>query len=853
MDPFVKKAGLSRNFLVGVSALLVGALVIGGIAMFYTSYKRSGGIPSGDIASAHVAISNPQNGAQLEIGEYVIVEVNAIGSNPYTSIELWLDGALVGVQGAPEGGMQPFAVQFSWQPLNLGARSLIAAAVDINGEKAMSAQVVVFVIQGENEIELVAQNQDGSSIVSPALPQGEHSPPEAPGVGVSTGPASNWSGSLGNWVNSLTSDEKPAAPDLVARPMECGANLLIHDLSDNEEGFIVYRQMANSPTWIILETLSSQSKVEWIEFVDDEISGIVTYYVLAFNSQGETHSNLAQVNIDPGGCPTEPENSFAESINMTLKLPEVAAEKVYCYQSRDGVNWARWPITGFLSPDVGGILPEGPIAVQIINGFDNEQGSTPLGLFMDCWGWQGGALSRLGGFSVMELEPDFTGKQLIVGEGLSAEIVFSEIEIKNLAGLLPTQLNLMDFNQLVLPSNRPASPDIPRVNLSVTSDRFICIMHLPNTIQGGADQLEFCYLYPAHDPVNGSTIPQPYLVWDFDAEPVCVGGASEECKTYPELLDLAEENGGQVGFTIQSLRGGNKTVWNVTDPNLTMFVVPPIPCLGETLFNVRMWYRPGNKGVSVSASPENQVSEIGEDSFSPPETFYGPYSNWVTVPCISSNLPSPSLATMVQYYDFTFDVMTLSQVDDDDHLATEVVELYGYFYARGKYMGYWVEEPCYFSGFDNCYDNNPPELIHAASTRYLLVDDWKSSGVDYISGSYALELKNLCLSTTRGSCSYEGQDTYRKKYNNTIRAFFPIDQVEWWNSLWFGVRLVDYDEASHDDELCNMNAYFNVGYGNDSVTLSSGKTDSGYCTVIINIEKIGDPVPLVIPDFYSND
>jgi len=847
MDPFVKKASNSRNFLVGVAlggALIVGALVIGGITLGYASYKRSGGIPSGDTASAQAAISNPQNGAQIEIGEYVMVEVSAIGPNAYTSFELWLDGALTGVQVAPEGGMQPFVAQFSWRPLELGPHSLIAAAVDGYGQKVISSQVVVLVIQGEHEIELLSPDQIGSPSVQPAPPEGAFAPPVEPVVGASTGPSGSWQGSPGDWVNSFLTDQKPIAPDLIARPMGCGTNLLIHDLSDNEEGFVVYRQMVNSPAWLKLDTLNSQSKVEWIEFVDEGISGAVTYYVHAFNSQGEAVSNLALVNIDPAGCPSEPESSLVESINMTLKLTEVAAEKVYCYQSRDGVNWARWPVTGFLSPDEAGNLPEGPIAIQRMDAFDAERGSIPLGLFMECWGWQGGGLSRLGDFSVVELEPDLTGKQLIFGEGISAEVVFSMNEIKNLAGLFSMQINLKGEDQPVLPSNMPISPDIPRVNLSVTSDRDICGMHLPINIQSYNEQLDFCFLYPAYDPVYSGMIPQPYLVWDFDSEPVCVGGVSEECKTYQELLGLAEENGGQVGFTIQSMRGGKKTVWNVTEPNLTMFVVPPFSCIGETIFNVRMWYRPGNKGIGVSASPENQVSEIGEDSISPPKTYFGPYSNWVTIPCISYSLLNPSIAKMVQYYDFTIELLSLGSVDDDD-LGTEVVELYGYFRVYGPSMGYLAEVPCYFSGLDDCYDDEP-NFKHVGTTRYLLVDEWRSNGKDFINGLYPLEYERLCLSTLRYSCSYEGQVTSYDLGNNTIRVFKEENET-----LWYGVKLVDYDKASNDDELCVSSVPFFPGYQPGVYTLSPGETDSGECWVRYKIEKVGDPVPLVIPDFYD--
>ena len=845
MDPFIKKAGLSRNFLILTSTLALGALVISGIAVLYSNYNRSGGFPSEEVETGQVAVSFPYSGAQVEIGEMVIVEASVIGLMEFTSIELWLDGALVGLQAPPDSKTQPYTVEFAWRPLELGPHSLIVAGVDEVGQKIMSSQVFVTAIQGESVIEILTPDQTGIPAVQPAPPGGSYDPPAEPAMGASTGPAGGWQGTLRNWATSLLANRVPIAPELAVRPMGCGANLLIHDLSDNEEGFVIYRQMANSPTWSELTSLSSQSKFEWIEFSDEGVVGPATYYVSAFNSQGEVASNLAAVAIDPADCPSELVGAFAESITMSLKLDDAGAEKVYCYQSRDGVNWERWPTVGFLSPDEEGNLPVGPVAVQKKEGYGGEWETVPLGLFLECWGWQGGGLSKLGELTIGELEPGLTTKQLVTGAGLKAEFEYHLTEIKNLVNLFPQQLISEDETQPILPSYMPASPDIPRVILSVTSDREVCGMHLPPSIQGTDEEPVLCFQYPAYDPDLENQLPQPYLVWYFDSEPVCIGGPSQECKSYQELVSLAEENGGRVGFTIQSLRGGKKTVWNVTEADLTMFVVPPFSCLGDTAFNVRLWYRPGNKGVSASTSSGDQITAISEDSYSIPETYYGPYSNLVNVPCTTSSLPNPTIAKMVQYYDFTFNILGLSSLDDDDHLATEVVELYGYFFVSGASMGYLVELPCYFSGFENCDNNQTPNLYHAGRTRMLLVDEWESEGVDFIDGITALEYQRLCLSTLRGSCSFEGEPDYYKFHNNTIRVFKQADET-----FSYGFRLIDYDEASRDDEVCVAFVFHNHGVG--SFTLDPDETDSGNCWVRYSIEKVGDPVPLVIPDFYPD-
>ena len=75
-------------------------------------------------------------------------------------------------------------------------------------------------------------------------------PPDPPSNGKGINPARIWVETLGDIATSLTADVKPIAPELAAMPIECTASLFIHALSDNnEEGFIVYRQIINTPDW----------------------------------------------------------------------------------------------------------------------------------------------------------------------------------------------------------------------------------------------------------------------------------------------------------------------------------------------------------------------------------------------------------------------------------------------------------------------------------------------------------------------------------------------------------------------------------------------------------------------------
>jgi hypothetical protein len=801
MDPFVKKFKWGGNPLItaviGI-VVIAGAVVIGFMALRYNSYKQAGGIPPVESSPAQVAISYPQNGGQHEAGESLTIEATAVGPVEFVSMELWLDGQLAGVQTAPEGGLHPFSTHFTWLPLEPGSHSLIAGAVDANGQKAMSAQVIVFIVPPKVNIELVQMDLSSSPNVLPAAPEGASDSPAQPGAGATSGPAGTWSGSPGDWLNSLTADEGPAAPELAASPGECAANLLIHDLSDNEEGFIVYRQMINSPSWMKVATLSSQSQVEWLEYTDEGVSGAVTYYVSAFNSQGAADSNLQLVNIPMDDCGQDSEGIGVGSVDVALQIPNQEAEKVYCYHSTDGINWARWPRFGFLSFDENGSLPSVPV-VQVKQTSSGEEPAFPLlNLLMDCWGWQGGELTPLGNFSVEGLSPQMNGGQAVDGEGISAQVMYSPLNLEDLFPFEPgidwigdLQMLPMQFHQEKL---TPINPDIPRVYLYLVTDPQECIEYLPPEAQNPLGALLYCFPYPQFDPNKGGTPPQPHLGWTFTPEPHCLDGVSETCLSYHELQAMAEETGGQVGFEVAALSSKGQHSWMVTDPWLRMFMVPPITCAGDMQFNVRLWYQPGNEGVEVSASPDSQISEVGDFMFNyipENEVLYGPFSNPVSVPCVPMSMNVGGKILIKQYLDITLESIEFFEIDDDDTSEYEDVEVYGYFRVIAPSMGQLQESSWQLP------ETGP---YYAYTRRALNFGEWDEGPYDthrFKSGFYPGSEMLLCQSTNKFGCLYEGQTTEYKLNNNTIRVFVTNGEA-----LSLEVRLIDHDESSDHDTLC---------------------------------------------------
>ncbi len=881
-EPYLPKSNRLKFLLlgsvVGVTAFAV-AIIVGTVVTNFSNYQDSGGQPSGDAPPVQVSFSNLWNGLQLEAGESLLVNATAIGPQAFLSMELWVDGQLAGVQAAPGGGVHPFSAFFSWLPIEPGSHSLIAAAVDTEGNKAMSAQVVVFVTQTETDRAAALPDPDVSPVVQPAPGGSGYIPPSPPGADAAVGAANGWSGSPGDWINSLTADESPAAPELVADPQGCAAELLIHDLSDNEEGFLIYKEDSYSPDWVQVAALSANSQPAWISFTDGGLPGTVTYYVSAFNDQGQADSNLATVKIDPADCPPELGVSRGYSLQVNKLFPEVETELVYCYQSTNGVDWSRWPVSGFLPRDDEGFVIGGPVVNVLNPGFLGEEMTPRSGMDLVCWGWSGGNLVQIGHIFVEKTFPVYLGNQLVPGEGIHAEIEFKPIYLVgephvpvSTAGidLMPAERN----HNLLQTSN---SPVIPQVWLHQTIDPEVCRNYLPPHAQNAQGQAAYCFVYPEFGLSQGTGVVQPYLHWDFGEYPTCLEGIGESCLNYSQLLALAEASGGMVGFQVSSSSNAGTFTWSVTEPDLRAFVVPPLSCTGSANYRVRLWYRPGPKAVGFYTADEftgpevyvdksnlteddQPVVEIDKPTFSEQdqpaiepdtytvgdagpqavvqEVYYGMPSNIESVPCD----PKVAFGTVVeptQYLDITFQSIEFFEIDDDDVVidAPQDVELYGYFRVKAPAMGKLIDAPCFFDLF--CDENGQ----HLAYTRRAInIADWEGhDGEQYCpgctvrveSGLYDLADWAVCQSTNKYSCIYEGQDSQYMTNNNTIRVF-----VKDGDALDIEIRLVDYDEGSDHDSVCytgellparSLAEWANVS--NEPLAFNSNMTTSGRCNV----------------------
>lgn len=158
-------------------------------------------------------------------------------------------------------------------------------------------------------------------------------------------------------------------------------------------------------------------------------------------------------------------------------------------------------------------------------------------------------------------------------------------------------------------------------------------------------------------------------------------------------------------------------------------------------------------------------------------------------------------------------------------------------------MGVQKEVPC-FSLF-NC-GSDETETRLAYTRRFLNVGEW--DGDEFYTeelkavqtGDHHLGYWELCQSTNKYNCTYEGQPTSYLKNNYTLSVF-----VKDGDALTFEVNLIDYDEDSPNDSVCQTNALIIThdlqtwsSLQDEPFRLESFDDGSGWCVVEGSISAV---------------
>ncbi|KAA3645263.1 MAG: hypothetical protein DWQ07_12365 [Chloroflexi bacterium] len=856
---------------------MVGVIVIAMIGFGVIRYQRfqaTGDDLPAQTTLTQVAISNLSNGDEAQIGHPLFIEGYAAGPTAFLSLELWIDGQLATVQSAYAAGSSPFETSFRWLPDTPGAHSLVLRAVDELQQTTNSTPVIVVVPeQAVGETNDVAgfsgSGEEDVPVVFPAGGGGSSYSIPAPSADDSLGDAADWSPSVGGWVDNITnSDQPPTAPELAATAGQCSSNLSIHDLSDNELGFKVLRYLPSFDQWVEVATLGAQSQNDWLIYTDAGISGALQYQVVAFNQAGNSASNVVPVNVDPANCPDIQAELGVVDLTLQSLGTQFPRDMAYCYRSFDGgVDWERWPASGFFYPNEDGELD---VVVQSSWLFNTlgERAVETFDLKLDCWGWSGNQLSSLGQYEITDVDPLQAGLYPL-GSGDSSitlgvwpgnqleQTVF--YPLNNHEGQLQYAENQPDGFTSVLSAIPPEEREMPGIILSATDNADICEDHLSPESRNLVGRILFCFPYQGFDSEETGgeqgVNTQQYLVWDFDLNG-CRAAIYDPgaCKSYEYYLEQAELTEGQVGFWINDSASQNQHAQNA--PGFTQFVIPPLSCASQQrTFSVQMWYQPGPKSLDPEfiqvgeAGPGNVFGPIDEDNqiltagLGPEDYiisklyFVGPLSNEVTIPC-----PEP-LGDNVKI-EITFNTMELSNIDDGEDV--DELEIYGYFLAEPHST--LSDDPTYLniatwqSQHEDCPDDTGPIGEFEQDLAGNAADGCPH---EVFGGTYGIWELYACDSAFHDKCASKiGHSLQNPSPGFVIGNDNLVINIGDGDSIDLHVEFWDYDEASADDLLCvghvNFEArnIFQWAVVDETSAFVAPTQSSGNCSISFTVQAV---------------
>lgn len=131
------------------------------------------------------------------------------------------------------------------------------------------------------------------------------------------------------------------APALTVSGQGCNATLAIGDHSDGQDGFNIYRLNPGAMSFSKVASLPAHEGNETLSHQDSNLYGLYSYYVAAFDADGEAASNLVSLNIIDTNC------AGAPTTLKDLGFLTLGYEEYYLYVSVNGGDWRRFPADDF--------------------------------------------------------------------------------------------------------------------------------------------------------------------------------------------------------------------------------------------------------------------------------------------------------------------------------------------------------------------------------------------------------------------------------------------------------------------------------------------------------------------------
>jgi len=168
-------AGRASPVLPVVLGLLLAGVVILGALVGTLLIISRGGKPT-------VTIQSPISGAQITMGNEVILRAMATGARNITSLELSVDGLVVAsATSTDEKGMASLVADHPWSFGQAGTHTVSAVAYTARGQASDPAAVQVIVVEfGSKPTPTLAPGEPSATATPPLLPTAETPTPEMP-------------------------------------------------------------------------------------------------------------------------------------------------------------------------------------------------------------------------------------------------------------------------------------------------------------------------------------------------------------------------------------------------------------------------------------------------------------------------------------------------------------------------------------------------------------------------------------------------------------------------------------------------------------------------------------------------
>jgi hypothetical protein len=783
----------NAKFIIGLGLFIMLLLAGGFVFARFVNYKYAGLAGLQKRPQPTIVISSPQTYDQASVRSPLPVSISAHSYQPIKSLQLWVNGVLMGEEHSLPQNTYAFETAFVWLPGAAGKYSLVARLIDQAGDTADSPVALVEILAYTPPAGAGVETafDTGQAMVLPSAPAGAAAPVAPPAPGQSSGSGQSSAGaSFGDFLNDLTVKTRAAAPGLVASLQGCAVNLQLHDLSNNEEGFQIFRSVDGATGWEKIATLSSQSSLDWISYTDTLTGGTqASYHALAINAAGGSESNLVSVSVNPSGCPAASGPQPLLQVSLQSFDTGGSADRSYCYRSLDDLHWARWPVTGFLASGSDPLNPANTSLAFETTGLGGRPGLTSLELSLECWGWSADALKYLGKVHFSNPDLSKSGPRTAKDGVLSITIDFQLGDVVTYKHPL-----------------HPTNANMPFISAWLTYDLNVCKTHLPASAQNDFGAFLFCSPWAGYTIGAGTANPQPYLVW-LVLEHTCAAGFNTDCVTLAEIQAEVQQEGGYAEFLLHESTDISSATYGLPLGH-TSYVVPMSHCQSDITATIQVHF--GTNVYGGASSPE---------------------SNEVTIPCTQPITDSVPVTV-------SFDSMKLNNVKDGES-APQDVELYGRFLVTTS-SGF--NESRNLGNFDylqrdaiNCQDES-----FGTSLNLQGLQPGKGCLDSYPDGTYSLAEHEMCSSSnSTWYCYFSATDTHTvfKKNNNTIKV--PVtdgDQITLKADVW------DFDSASADDLVCssqNITIPRTViqwaSLSPQTISLTSADFGNGSCTIQVTI------------------